>query len=136
MAHQASRGPILIVEDDGSVRAALTVALERAGYEVRTATNGQEALEDLRTVRSALVVLDLMLPVMDGFEFRVRQRQDPTLASIPVVVLSGGQDVEGKAAGLAVAGCLQKPVALSTLYAVVQSLVDLGGASDAGSVVV
>jgi DNA-binding response OmpR family regulator len=123
----------LLVEDDGAVREAFAYALEQAGYGVRTAPNGQAALEDLRLVRSALVVLDLMLPVMDGFEFRVRQRQDPTLASIPVIVLSGGADVEEKVAGLAVAACLQKPVAAATICAVVQRLLGSPDAPDSGS---
>ena len=78
-----------MVEDDPAIRAALTDALEDEGYDVETAANGRLALERLRTgPLPSAIVLDLMMPVMDGWDFRHAQLQDPRLRSIPVVVVT------------------------------------------------
>jgi CheY-like chemotaxis protein len=80
---------ILVVDDDFALREAICAALEGEGFSVVSAGNGREALEILRHEdHPCLVLLDLMMPVMNGWEFRAEQRQDPKLASIPVVVLS------------------------------------------------
>lgn len=85
---------VLIVEDDPDVRETLSEILDEEGYRVECAADGREALEHLRNgPRPKLILLDLMLPGMDGWEFRRRQRQDPALASIPVAVLSGIGDM-------------------------------------------
>jgi CheY-like chemotaxis protein len=97
---------ILLVEDDPDVRYSVTLVLQNEGYDVATAGDGREALEVLRRAAPALILLDLMMPVMDGFEFRVRQMQDPELARIPVIIFSGGSDLERKAATLHAAACL------------------------------
>src|SRR5438093_2384819 len=111
MARADGSAPVLIIEDDPDTRAALGELLSGEGYEVATAADGQEGLRRLRAPpRPCLVLLDLMLPHMDGFEFRVRQLEDPELAVIPVIVLSGGADVEQKAAPLGVVVSLTKPV--------------------------
>jgi CheY-like chemotaxis protein len=110
---------ILVVEDDPEARKTMTGMLRSVGYDVAAAGDGQEALEELRRTAPALILLDLMMPVMDGFEFRVRQMQDPTLARIPIIVLSGGWDVQRKAATLGAAACLQKPVDRATLLEMV-----------------
>src|SRR2546427_10339958 len=92
--HQHVR-PILLVEDDPDVRDALRLTLEDAGYDVVCAGEGREALARVRaSPPPSLILLDLMLPVMDGFEFRVQQMQDPSIASIPVVVFSCGADLQ------------------------------------------
>jgi DNA-binding response OmpR family regulator len=102
----------------------MTVLLECEGFEVSTAADGEQALDRLRgPVPPALVVLDLMLPVMDGFEFRVRQMLDPAIAMIPVIVCSGGGDLEQKAAGLGAAACLRKPIDLDELVRLIGSCV-------------
>ena len=101
---------ILLVEDDPEARDEMASALRSEGYDVVAAGDGQEALEELRRAAPALILLDLMMPVMDGFEFRVRQMQDPALAEIPIIVLSGGWDVQRKSAALGATACLQKPV--------------------------
>ncbi len=104
------RSPVLIVEDDPEVRESLRRLLSDEGYEVTTAAEGQEGLERLHAQpQPCCVVLDLMLPNMDGFEFRVRQMGDPEVAAIPVIVLSAGGDVERKVAHLGVAASLTKP---------------------------
>jgi len=103
--------PLLIIEDDPDLRDALSELLSGEGYAVATAAEGEEGLERLHgSPRPSLVLLDLMLPNMDGFEFRVRQLGDPEVADIPVVVLSGGGDVERKAAGLEPVAALMKPI--------------------------
>jgi len=110
---------ILLVEDDPDARDEMASILRREGYDVVAVGDGQEALEMVRRETPALILLDLMMPVMDGFEFRVRQMQDPALAGIPIIVLSGGWDVQRKAATLGASACLQKPVDPSRLLAMV-----------------
>ncbi|WP_437290506.1 response regulator [Sorangium sp. So ce406] len=87
---------ILIVDDDAAIRRTLSELLEEEGYSVASAANGLEALAYLRGDPSsiALVLLDLMMPVMDGFQFRAEQKRDPALASMPIVVMTarGGTD--------------------------------------------
>ena len=103
--------PLLIIEDDPDLRDALSELLSGEGYAVATAAEGEEGLERLHaSPRPSLVLLDLMLPNMDGFEFRVRQLGDPEVADIPVVVFSGGGDLARKAAGLEPAASLMKPL--------------------------
>jgi CheY-like chemotaxis protein len=107
---------VLVVEDDPDIRATLCEALEDHGYSSVGAGNGVEALEYLRGAAEppCLILLDLMMPVMDGETFRNEQRADPKLAEIPVVVISAYRDVERHAKELA-AEYLQKPVRLETL---------------------
>ncbi|WP_437692134.1 response regulator [Sorangium sp. So ce176] len=90
---------ILIVDDDAAIRRTLSELLEEEGYSVASVANGLEALDYLRGDPSsiALVLLDLMMPVMDGFQFRAEQKRDPALASMPIVVMTarGGTDRAG-----------------------------------------
>jgi CheY-like chemotaxis protein len=103
---------VLLVEDDPTLLGAMKMVLEWEGYEVACATNGQEALEMLRAgERPALILLDVMMPVLDGWQFREEQKRDPDLASIPVVVVSA---VEG-AGALDAAGHVQKPFEVEEL---------------------
>src|SRR5262245_26845005 len=85
---------VLVVEDSIDTRDSLAFLLRSVGgYQVSTAANGQEALDRLRAgPRPGLILLDLLMPTMDGWEFCHRLRQDPALASIPVVVVSGVGD--------------------------------------------
>ena len=107
---------VLVVEDDPDIRATLCEALEDNGYTTVGAGNGIEALDYLRSApeKPCLILLDLMMPVMDGQTFRAEQRADPVLAEIPVVVISAYRDVEKYAAELATE-YLAKPVRLDTL---------------------
>jgi CheY-like chemotaxis protein len=80
---------ILLVEDDDAVRESLSELLRDEGFEVVTARNGREALEHLRAGRRpTAILLDLMMPVMDGWDFRQHQLRDPALRDIPVVVVT------------------------------------------------
>ena len=107
---------VLIVEDDLDIRDVLTQVLEYEGYEVAAAGNGREALDYLRShEKPGLILLDLMMPVMDGWQFRNEQQQDEALNSIPVVILSADGNAYQKAAVIRAAGYLRKPVELETL---------------------
>ncbi len=102
---------ILLVEDDPDTRACMSALLELEGYLVVTAADGREALQQLRSgLNPGLIVLDLMMPVMDGFEFRKEQRHDPGLCGIPVVVYSGHHDAPANVAVLEPAAYVQKPI--------------------------
>ena len=80
---------ILLVEDDDILRGAMQMVLEWEGYRVACAADGRQALDFLRAGgRPALILLDVMLPGLDGWQFRQQQRRDPDLAAIPVVVVS------------------------------------------------
>jgi two-component system response regulator CpxR len=116
--NSVSRAPVLIVEDDADIRELLSSVLALEGYPVVTAADGAEGLEQLRAAHPALVLLDLMMPSMDGWEFRRLQMMDPTLAEVPTVILSGDGRLEAKAASLGTA-FLRKPVDLDELLSVV-----------------
>jgi CheY-like chemotaxis protein len=80
---------VLVVDDDSAVRTALKELFETEGYAVAVAANGRAALNHLRTgLRPCVVLLDLMMPVMDGWDFRTEQLKDPVLRSIPVFILT------------------------------------------------
>lgn len=86
-------GHILVVDDDASTRELLEDVLGEEGYAVDCATNGREALDWLqRAPRPELIVLDLAMPVMDGWELHARLKSTARLAKIPVVVISGSGD--------------------------------------------
>lgn len=86
---------ILLVEDDELIRRAIQMVLEWEGYRVDCASNGQEALDYLRAGnRPCLILLDLMMPVLDGEQFRHEQASDPELASIPVIIVSAASFAE------------------------------------------
>jgi len=102
-------GPILVVDDDPDILYALSEALSEEGFSVQVAQNGQEALDLIGEAPPALILLDLMMPVMDGREFGCRIRSSPDLANIPIIVLSAGRDALSTAEDLDAAGYLGKP---------------------------
>ncbi|MFP2932583.1 response regulator [Pyxidicoccus sp. 3LG] len=108
---------ILVVEDDADLRAAVADILEDEGFEVHVAENGREALEELGHMgkRPCVVLLDLMMPVMDGFAFMERFRADPSLRQVPVVVFSASvrEPPEGATA------MLRKPFEIPALLSAV-----------------
>ena len=111
---------ILIVEDEAPIRAVLTEILEDEGYRVASAGNGMEALTYLRQhTHPGLILLDLGMPVMTGWEFRAEQQGDPALAGIPVIILSATVGLDQKAALLNADGWLDKPVDMDTLLSTV-----------------
>ncbi len=123
---------VLVVDDDPDILETTRFVLESAGYRVSTAANGNEALILLHDEAAPCVILlDLMMPVMNGWEFRAEQALDPGLAGIPVIVVTGAGRAAPKAASLGAACLLQKPVDLTTLLSKVQ-LYCKASACDAG----
>lgn len=112
---------ILVVEDDNAIREVLTDVLESEGYQVLNAPNGQEAIRLLRSsTLPCLILLDLMMPVMNGWQFRDEQRQDPVLAPVPVVVISADSDLASKAAAIKANDFLKKPIEINRLLDTVE----------------
>jgi CheY-like chemotaxis protein len=105
---------VLVVDDDAGLREALLDVLSAEGHEVRTAENGCEALAHLAVDRPDVILLDLMMPVMSGYELRAQQLADSTLATIPVVVMTAGP-LDGRARALGARACFEKPVSLEAL---------------------
>src|SRR5437762_2793351 len=92
---------VMIVEDDLDIRDALTQILEFEGYHVVSAENGQQALTQLQHgEHPGLILLDLMMPVMDGWQFRLEQQKDAKLSDIPVVIISADGRVYQKASAI------------------------------------
>ena len=112
----APAGTVLIVEDDADVREMLTALLTSEGFHAVAAEDGLEALHLLRAVRHrapkvpCLILLDLMMPRLSGHEFRRAQLGDPTVADVPVAVMSGASDIEQRAQALGAVATLAKPI--------------------------
>jgi DNA-binding response OmpR family regulator len=119
-------GNVLIVEDDPDTREMLAAMLAMQGFHAVTAEDGLEALHLLRAVRHrapdtpCLVLLDLKMPRLSGNEFRRAQLGDPTVASVPVAVMSGAADAEQKAQALGAVATLTKPIDFDMLLEVVK----------------
>ncbi|MEW6270756.1 MAG: response regulator [Thermodesulfobacteriota bacterium] len=100
---------ILLVEDEEAVREVIAAVLDTEGYRVRTASNGREALDVLRGgLRPCMIILDLMMPVMDGWQFRAEQLRDPELLKIPTIVYSAIGHIDEAVEHLNVAGGFEK----------------------------
>lgn len=114
-----NRRPVMIVEDDRDVRETIQEILEDNDYVALGAANGAEALAELRGTTTAkrpgLILLDMMMPIMDGWELREALTADESLRDIPVVVLTAHASAPDVAARLNAAGYLRKPVSLRTL---------------------
>lgn len=118
MAH--THAPVLVVDDTQDVRDGLTTLLRAEGYTVETAENGRDALAALYTgLRPCAIVLDLMMPVMGGEEFRQEQLNHPHFAHIPVIVFSGGADPH-VAVHMQADAYLEKPVDMQRLMEVIR----------------
>jgi CheY-like chemotaxis protein len=119
-------GNVLIVEDDPDVREMLAALLVTEGFHAVAAEDGLEALHLLRAVRHrapqipCLILLDLMMPRLSGNEFRRAQLGDPTVASVPVAVMSGAVDLEQRAQALGAVATLAKPIDCEMLLKVVR----------------
>ena len=120
---------ILVVDDDADIRAILGMVLAAEGHEVETAADGVAALARLRGgPRPSLILLDMMMPLLDGEGFLRELRSDPGTAGVPVVILSGHPAGGRKASELGAAGYLAKPVELVELIGAVERA---GGAAPA-----
>lgn len=113
---------ILIVEDDQDICLTMEAILKIEGYKTHTAGNGKECLELLRKIKVPdLILLDLIMPVMNGLEFLQVRQKDYKIASIPVIVLSGFSDEKIKGLGV---GFLKKPFTIDALLTEVRRLMD------------
>jgi signal transduction histidine kinase len=118
---RATGRTLLVIEDDADIREALDGLLSMEGFRVAGCSNGREALEWLReSPKPDVILLDLMMPVMDGWQFRVAQKEDPELATIPVLALSA--DATAKAAAIDADAYLRKPVDYETLVDTIDRL--------------
>lgn len=113
---------ILIVDDDLAIREMLMQTFEDEGYSVAVAADGLEALEYLthNVGQARLIVLDLMMPRMNGWEFLQARKQYPELVSIPVIVLSARNDLEQQVGKADIATYLAKPCSIDRLLEIVQ----------------
>jgi DNA-binding response OmpR family regulator len=112
---------ILYVEDEIDTRDAVTFALQQEGFTVFGAANGQTALDYLRSnPPPCLILLDLMVPVMDGWQFMAERARHPELLTIPVVVVSAHLTIQRQATALKAAGYLTKPIDMGQLIATVR----------------
>jgi CheY-like chemotaxis protein len=121
------RPAVCVIEDDDDIREVIAEVLMDRGYEVLSAVDGASALECLHACRTpcCLILLDLMMAGMNGWEFRRQQLADPTLASIPVVLMTGAGNPVRADEQLGTAGALEKPLDLDELLTRVSSFCDL-----------
>jgi CheY-like chemotaxis protein len=113
---------VLVVDDDSDLRETIQVLLQAHGHRVASAADGAEALAWLGAggTLPCLVLLDLMMPGMSGFDVRSRMRADPVLADVPVVVITGAGMLAEQRAGELQAEVLRKPIELATLLGTVR----------------
>lgn len=109
---------VLVVEDEADIRESVTELLEYEGYHVVAAVHGKEAFEILPSMPTpCLILLDLMMPIMDGWEFSQQLSQDPAFAEIPVVIVSAFSD---KAREVRCQGVVKKPIDVDFLLSTVK----------------
>jgi CheY-like chemotaxis protein len=118
-----SEPTVLIVDDDAQIREALSILLDDEGIRCVTASNGAEAIRLLceNKLRPDMIVLDLMMPIMNGWEFRVAQLANPGIATIPTVILTAATDTSSRAAELGIIQILRKPLDLDQLFQVIEN---------------
>lgn len=109
--------PILVVEDDTDSRVMLATVLTLQNYRVVTASNGEEGIAMARQHRPCIILLDLMMPVMDGEEFRAAQLDDPEIRDIPVVLVTASHDGTSRAQNMGAICCIRKPLSLKEVTA-------------------
>src|SRR5512143_581967 len=119
---------VLVVDDERDIREAVAEVLKDEGYEVIDARDGAEALLQLRAHHPAVVLLDLMMPGMNGWEFCAARKREPELDAIPVIVISA----LGQVSGIDAAAFLQKPFELDALVSAVRRYADATPPGGAG----
>lgn len=115
---------ILIIEDDEYIRDSLAELLETEGYTVNVAFNGEEGMNALRTQgKPSLILLDLMMPIKDGFQFREEQLQDPSFSQIPVVIMSAHGNIKENRERTGALAYLKKPIDIDEVLKTVEKYV-------------
>jgi CheY-like chemotaxis protein len=120
MVQQGASYDVLIVDDDRDIRDTFASILEDDGFSARTASDGQDALEKLSLAKPKLILLDLMMPRLSGWQFRAAQLRDARLASIPVVVITASANLQKSAEQLPGVALLPKPVPMERLLTAVR----------------
>lgn len=120
MATTTEPKTVLLIDDDADVRESLAELITEHGFKALTAKDGEEGIRIALEVRPGLIFLDLMMPVMSGWDVRPAMKRIPELADTPVVVLSGVDDVHHQVTYLDVDGYLRKPVDVKILLEVVK----------------
>ncbi len=115
---------VLVVDDDPHIRKMIVAALRRDGYGFLEGSNGKEALEQMRAEHPDVVVLDLMMPILSGWDVLKERQRDSALSSIPVILISANRDPEvAQAVDKGICAFLPKPFDIGTLSALVKSCV-------------
>jgi CheY-like chemotaxis protein len=117
--NDSTSSSVLVIEDDPEMRGLLVLMLQEEGYHLFTASDGREGLEVLRTAKPDLILLDMKMPVMDGYEF-ARQYRDAYRDRAPIVVMTAAEDPRKRAEEIGAAGWLGKPVELEELFSTVK----------------
>jgi CheY-like chemotaxis protein len=122
-----SRQSVLIVDDDLDIREVLAETLEVRGFDVATAANGLDALRVLRSksAQPSVILLDLMMPIMDGYGFLEERRLDPAIASIPLAIVTAGYGVDRDRLGNGV-DIVPKPFDVPRLVGILHTLTSVG----------
>ena len=116
---------VLVVDDDASIRKMIVAALKRGPYQFFEAPNGKEALDLMRSDHPDVVVLDLMMPILSGWDVLRERQNDPELSRIPVILISANRDPEiATAVDKGVCAFLPKPFDIGALTALVHSCVN------------
>jgi two-component system, chemotaxis family, chemotaxis protein CheY len=125
MSLEKKSAHILVVEDDPDIRESVVEILEDDGHRVTSAGDGREALDLLQSASPApdLILLDLMMPVMSGYQFREEQLKLPAFAGIPVLIVTADVNARAKVESLKAAGFVQKPLKIQPLLDLVNQLV-------------
>jgi CheY-like chemotaxis protein len=119
-----SRASVLVVDDDSSIRRLIVAALKRDGYAFLEASNGREALDLMRQHHPAIVVLDLMMPLVSGWQVLQERMRDDDLLSIPVIIVSANREPEvATAVDKGICAFLPKPFDIGALRALVRSCI-------------
>lgn len=116
-------GWILVVDDDPAILDVIVQVLNFEGHHAEGCRNGQEALDILREATPSLILLDLWMPKMNGWEFRHQQLKTPEVADIPVVLLSAGGNLPQHAEDLHAAAIIAKPFDLGQLLTTVEEVI-------------
>ena len=119
---------VLIVEDDDDTREFMELLISTSGYDTMAAADGQEALEKMRQRRPCMVLLDLHMPRMNGWEFREQQLRDPRLAEVPVVCLTAGSEPQLVSRRLGLR-CLSKPTDFQAILREIRAICKPSGVS-------
>ncbi len=128
MNNPSKRAHILVVEDDSDIRESMVDILEENGFGVTSASDGAQALSSLASndPKPDVILLDLMMPNMNGFQFREKQLENEAYAQIPVAVLTADADAKEKSERVKAHAFLKKPLKIKALLDVIEQLLQVG----------